>query len=464
MPRVLPMSPEARRWLLIIGGICVAAMAWRVYFIFEWRRDARVWGDALYYHRGGQLLADGYGFINPIRFDQDGLIQQAADHPPVYLLYLAFFSLLGFTSPTGHMIATGFIGLGSIVLAAAIGRRLAGERVGVIAALLVAFYPNIFSWEGMILSEPTALFGVLLTAWLAYRFVDRPSLLNAVYLGLAVGVATLSRAELLLLSVLVVVPLILRRSGARPWRERFAWLAVSGAACLTLLAPWVAFNVNRFEEPVYLSSGFEITLASVSCPITYYGHFTGYWSLQCVIDYLDEAGLTPLNSDESTRGDLLQREATEYIGENLDRLPVVIAARWGRALGVWDFNGSINLDNYDAGRPYWVAWTGAVSFLALVPLAVTGALSLRRRGWPVYPLAASFVIVWITATITFGQPRYRSIAEGSLCILAAIGIDAIWRAVRNRTAGPATTEPRPDTAEEAPIPASASSSSTAPAP
>ncbi len=436
-----PATRPDRRWALALGGVALLGLAWRAIYILHWRRDHPVWGDAYFYHYGANLLADGYGFINPFRLLIDGLNQQAADHPPVYTVYLFLFSLLGIRSPVGHMLATAFIGTATVVLAGLIGRRVAGKGVGILAAVIVAFYPNTFSWDGMLLSEPMALFAVMLSVWLAYRFVDHPTLLGIVLLGAAVGLATLSRAELGLLALLIVVPLVLRRSHLTSWRARIGWLAASGAACVAVMAPWVVFNMTRFDEPVYLSSGFEITLSTVSCDKTYYGELTGYWSLECVFGYLEPAGLTPLNSDESERGQLLRRESLDFIGENLDRVPTVLVARWGRALGIWNFQQGIDLDAFDAGRTDWVARWGAISFLVLLPFAVAGGILLHRRGKVVYPLVAPFVTVFVTATITFGQPRYRALSEGALSVLAAVGIAALWTAVRSRLGSQPTTTP-----------------------
>ena len=43
---------------------------------------------------GANLLATGHGFINPYAFARHRIVQ-AADHPPLYLVYLAAFSLFG---------------------------------------------------------------------------------------------------------------------------------------------------------------------------------------------------------------------------------------------------------------------------------------------------------------------------------------------------------------------------------
>jgi hypothetical protein len=38
------------------------------------------------------------------------------------------------------------------------------------------------------------------------------------------------------------------------------------------------------------------------------------------------------------------------------------------------------------------------------------------------------IVVWIAVTITFATTRYRASAEGAICLLAAVGVDALIRA------------------------------------
>ena len=42
-------------------------------------------------------------------------------------------------------------------------------------------------------------------------------------------------------------------------------------------------------------------------------------------------------------------------------------------------------------------------------------------------LVAPFVIVAVTALPTYGNLRFREPAEMSLVVLAAVGLDALWR-------------------------------------
>jgi 4-amino-4-deoxy-L-arabinose transferase-like glycosyltransferase len=408
-----------------LSVIALVALAIRVGYAL-WRRDAHVWGDPYFYHESAKLIADGEGFITPFRYLVMDIKEQAADHPPLYLLYLAFWTMLGADSPLWHSLLSVPLGVASVVLVGLTGRRVAGERVGLLAAGLAAVYPNVWGYDGMILSETVAILMVSATLLAAYRYHARPSTGGAALLGVIVGLAALSRSELLLLSVLVVVPLVLGRD-RRAWPSRFPRLMLAGVACLGVIAPWVAFNLSRFDEPVLLSAGAEVTLSTATCDDTYYGALTGYWSLRCPNVAMAEEGVDPLTSDQPERSEAFRTHAIRYMRDHLDRLPAVVLARWGRIVGLYRPTQQVALDQVPEGREPFVAWSSLLMFYGIAGFAVVGAISLRCRRRLLYPLLAPPLIVWIVVTVMFATNRYRASAEVALCLLAAVGIDALWR-------------------------------------
>ena len=247
------------RWVALITAV---GLVGRVLYVMFVTRHGAVWGDAYFYHESSNLIADGKGFINPIDWINSHVRVQAADHPPLYLIYLAGWSWLGVTSTTGHLLVSTLLGAATIAVTAYAGKEIAGPRVGLVAAALVCIYPNVWAPDGMLLSETMAILAVAVTMLLAYRFWHHPSLARAAWMGFAVGLAALSRSELILLSVLVIVPLVLIVRSVSLLR-RIGWIAAAGAVCIATLAPWVGFNMSRFDHPVYLSAGYEITLSTV---------------------------------------------------------------------------------------------------------------------------------------------------------------------------------------------------------
>ncbi len=412
-----------KTWLSVIAG---AAVLWQVIFIVVWRDDYIPWGDAYFFFESGRLLADGLGWIIPIEYYQTGEILQAADHPPLYILFLGFWSWLGVSGVAAQMLLTSlFIGAPLVVVTGLAGREIGGRRLGLIAAVTVAVYPNVWVWQGTLLSEPLAMLGLVTVVWTAYRFRHAPSLGRAAAMGAALTFATYGRAELLLLSVVVVTPLILMVV-SWSWLRRIGALFVAGGVCAGLLAPWVAFNISRFEDPVYISAGYEITLATSNCDDTYYGALTGYWSLGCYVQFLDNAGLTNQNSDQSERAAALIEETFDYIGDNIERLPTVLAARWMRITGLWKPIDDASNEAFLYNRNRWATQLAYASWYPTAALAIAGAVILRRRRETILPLVGPLVVVFITITITFAQNRYRASVEPAIVLLAAVAIERIW--------------------------------------
>jgi hypothetical protein len=184
-----------------------------------------------------------------------------------------------------------------------------------------------------------------------------------------------------------------------------------------VVGPWVGFNLARFEQPTFLSTGDGGALVGANCPSTYYGNAVGFWTIYCV-----PARRPP--GDLSVASDHDRTKALDYARAHAGRVPVVVLARVGRLLGVY---APRQLTNYTVGegRPRWASYLGLVTFLLLVALAVVGARRLRRRGQPIWPLLAPAVLVLAAAAVVYGTPRFRAPAEPSVVVLAAVGAAAL---------------------------------------
>jgi 4-amino-4-deoxy-L-arabinose transferase-like glycosyltransferase len=418
---------ERRTFTRRLIAIVLVGLAIRVAYVLVFRQHEPLEGDSIHYHLGAILLADGKGFVAPLAAT-NGLFFESADHPPLYLLWLTLPSLARLDGAVAHMLWTGVLGSATVVVLGFVGREVAGARVGLIAAGLAAVYPGIWSWDGMLLSESMAIFTVGIVLLLAYRYWRRPSAARIAWLGAACGLAALSRAELVLLVPFVVLPLVWITRTVDLGR-RVRWLVVGGAATVVVVAPWVGYNLTRFEHPVYLSTGFEITLRIGSCDKAYYGPLTGYWSFTCGDPN------PPGETDQSVRAIGYRKDALDYISDNKARTPVVVLARWGRVTGLFRPSQQVHLEDTVENRESWVAWGSLLTFYPIAALAIAGGVLLRRRRIPVFPLAALPVILLISLAVSFGTTRYRAIAEGALVVLAAVAIDVglqRWQARRQR--------------------------------
>jgi 4-amino-4-deoxy-L-arabinose transferase-like glycosyltransferase len=422
-------APDPRpdpQWFRIgLAVVTVGALALRVAYVLKYRLDFDPQGDAYFYHAGANLLAEGKGFIQPQFYAGLGIHRAAAEHPPLYVVFLAIPSLLGMKSVLTHMLWSCALGAATVWVTGRLGRAVGGPRVGLIAAVLAATYPNIWAPDGQLQAETLSMFFVVVTLLLAYRYWRVPTWRRLALVGLASGLGTLARSELILLVPFVVVPLVWSTRD-RTRREKVGWLAAAIAAAVVVIAPWTIYNTTRFAHPILLSAQVDPLLASANCDTTYYGELQGYFDINCAQTIARKAGLT-LADDESQEGIVYHRAAVDYIRGHLGRLPVVESVRMLRIVGLYKTSLYVHADWYVEGRrPYWITWSGLYTFWILAVLSIAGAVVLHKRAHspPLYPLLAPIAAVVVTVLTTYASTRFRTTAEPSFVVLAAIAIDA----------------------------------------
>lgn len=445
----------------VIGLLAITALGLGVRLAFiHTERSTPLGGDAIYYDKAANLLADGKGFIEPFRYLYGseetitlangelktvtipvGHVEPTAGHPPVYVAYLSVFSKLGVRSPTGHKVVSALLGACSILLAGLLGRELRSERLGLIAAFLTAVYANIWVNDIMLMSETAALFMAFGTTLFGVRFWRAPTLRNGIWFALAGALAALSRAELLLYMPIIGAVALLRLR--LPWRERIVTYGAMGLVCLVAIAPWVIRNNLVMERFLTLSNGAGTVLVQSNCDRTYYGDefgdHIGGWYLYCD-GRTQPYGPNGELLDESERDVVVRERALTYIRNNTSRLiTVVVPARIGRMWGVYKPITQMRTEIVER-RPALPTWIGFWQYVFLVPFVFAGIVIQWRRREPVLVLALWAGLATLTAASAFGNVRYRTAAEITITIFAAIAFDAIWSAFSRRRSRPVGDE------------------------
>ena len=124
----------------------------------------------------------------------------------------------------------------------------------------------------------------------------------------------------------------------------------------------------------------------------------------------------------------MRDDGVRYARDHLGRLPLVLTVRLAR---VWNLDDPLQLPE---GRSGARGEARGAHFFVLVPLAVAGALVLRRRRVAVWILLTPFIVVSFTALTTYGNQRFREPADLALVVLAAVAIDALLRGRRTSRA------------------------------
>jgi 4-amino-4-deoxy-L-arabinose transferase-like glycosyltransferase len=418
------------RFTLWLSAVTATGLVVRLVYVLGFRRNYTVTGDPYFYHYGANLLVHGKGFIAPLQYIALHVRLEAADHPPLYMLFLAIPSAFGLGTTLAHMVWSAGLGTATVAVTGLVGRRVAGPRVGLIAAAIVAVSPNVWTYDGAVLSETMAIFVATVALLMAYRAWEQPSLRRVCALGGACGFAMLARSELVLLVPALLWPVALLADRSE-WRARLTRAGAATLVAVAIVSPWVGYNLARFRHPVFLSAQLETTLAGSNCDDTYYGNDIGLFTETCLLQYP-----VPANQDESETAQTLRKDAEKYIRAHARRVPAVMAARVGRVAGVYRVRQQIDLDVLVERRERPLVIIGVLGAWATEVAAIAGVVIMRRRrGPPAFPLIVMPVVTLITVALTYATDRFRAAAETALALLAAVALDAVWQRMRARAPG-----------------------------
>lgn len=401
----------------------LAALAWRAVYVLHWKgHDSNLVdeGDAFYYSAQAVENATGHLFRHPYAGGP------AADHPPMTALLVTPVSWLDdhvVLAQRGVMV---LVGTAAVVLIALVARQVAGDRAGLLAGVLGAAYAPLWMNDGLIMADAPAALVVAVLLLLTLRLGEERTTSRLLAFGAVAGLAALTRAELGLLLPLLLVPVLWRAPGLAP-AARWRGLGLAALAAGAVMAPWVGWNLVRFEEPTFLSTNDGLTLLGANCHTTYYTPAIGFWDLRCALD-------APAAGDPSQESSAWRRQGLDYARDNLGRLPKVVVARVGRVWGVYEPRQMVYF-NGGEGREAWASWLGMYESWVLIPVAVGGAVVLRRRRRSIAPFVATAITVTVTAALFYGIVRFRVPADVAIVVLAAVALDAgIERAALRRGA------------------------------
>jgi 4-amino-4-deoxy-L-arabinose transferase-like glycosyltransferase len=306
-----------------------------------------------------------------------------------------------------------------------LARTMFDGRVALIAALVVAVYPETIATSVLPLSDgPFCLWMVLqLAVWRMAVDATTDSTSQIAGLGVSAGIlggiATLTRPSWLLFSPLfALAAAIVTRLDRRQLIVSCCVLAGIAAAML----PW-------WMRSYHITGRFVPTVLWVG-PSLYDGwnpqadgssnmDFVPRFEAQLLVA---DAANPPAASDppfEYRFDRLLRDEAIAWAKANPSRVLVLAAIKLQRMWNIWP--------NEPAFRSVWVRAGIAATYVPLMFAAICGAWQLRRRRFDLLLLLAPAVYFSLIHAVFIGSLRYRQPAIMTLAILAAVAIDALLR-------------------------------------
>ncbi|MEM8705175.1 MAG: glycosyltransferase family 39 protein [Actinomycetota bacterium] len=404
-----------------LGAAAVVGVALRLFHIRRYHTGDVAFGDAETYRLLAGVLADGEGYIRPRALLFEGERVATAEFPPLWPMLLAALDLIGLDGASEQRALGALLGGVTIVVVGLLATSLADRRVGILAAALTAAHPQLVVLDTSLLAEglAVALVSTALLGVVRARAADggplgaegrRWWLLAAVALGLG----ALTRSEIVLLAVVLVVPAC-RVPDRRVW-ARTAALGLAGVA--VCVGGWTIRNAISLDVVQPFTNNSGTLIAGANCDAVYGGSQIGLWRLDCVTA-LDTAGL-----DESAASSQRRSAGVEYALDHITDLPAVGTVRILRTFGAWDIRSQLFFESLE-GRDYDWLWAGWFAWLGLAAAAIGGMARADRDGWRAcWPLVVPLSVVVFTALVSYGNSRFRAVAEPGVIVLAAIGVVA----------------------------------------
>lgn len=364
-----------------------------------------------------QYLALARGLVDRGQYTRATIGEPFVPEPlrfPGYPLFLAPLCVAG-CSPWLITIAQSLLAGALVVLVARYARPLVGRRGALIAAALVALYPQVAFFGAHALSDLLAAVLATATIVAASAVASSPRrVLPGLAIGALAGATTLVRPFLVFVLPLALMALAFHRAR----RAAFTACVFALLGFAIVVAPYVAYVEASFARPLAGSTGAQLWL----------GYFQG--RAESDLDAFEheqaDAGRAALARFDATTDrvaqayafvaldDELRTRALRLIGHD----PAGFLARGAlRSVQLWD--GDVPVRPEDANGLTSAVWV-LVNVVLLV-LGVAGGIRLTRRNG----LAAAMPLLVIVVTWVLSYPLW---AEGRFSLPArpfiAMGVAA----------------------------------------
>lgn len=330
---------------------------------------------------------------------------------PLYPLYSAAVYIVFGDRFFFHRFFLALMSSFTCILVFHIGKRLFNEGTGYVAALLCAFYPYFIFYTVFLMSETFTIFFLALSMYYFFRMRDNPNWKEAVYLGIALGLAFYTRSIIMGLVPVLVLWLIILYP-----KKQLIPVLVTLATLAVMLSPWIIRNYNLHGKFVLLSTRGGYNLWLRNNPYYYEDELAalGYSVPQTILDniqyreFLDYPEFTS-EQGEVERNKILTQEGIKFIKNNPELFTYLCWIRFKTLLG---FHGTLS-------QSLIYKLVGIFSFGILFPLGVISLFVYFRRWRDTFPLLMVFGYFLAVHTLTHDGIRYRLPADPYLIILAS---------------------------------------------
>jgi len=430
--KALPDPPGSRYGIVFL---LAAALLIRLLFFFAGIERGLFYPDETEYVELAKNLALHNEFLY-----KDHL---TSFRPPGFAFLMSVvFRLFDTTSPVPVRAMQMLFSVLTVGVIYLLGRDGWGEKVGLIAAGIFAFYPSFIGLTNMLLTEPCYIFCISLSCWAMVRHLRNPHAGWAAGSGVALGLGTLIRDTLFYGGPVTTLFLLVHA-----WRDRrYHWhhIAAFAGGFVIVIAPWSIRNTLLHGQFTMISTvgGINLYLCNThESPMIH----TGYIFIERAIQghdgyYYDSLFPELKGASETAKQNLAMQKGLAYMLEypwttflrSLSRL----VDFWGQERLVIN---QVMAGYYGEVSPFvllGVIVAVLASFSGVIVASSFGYCFTKLRAFDIFGLV---FIAYYTGmhALVLGHPRYHLPLLPFLAIVAARAyvaraeIRANWRSRRS---------------------------------
>jgi 4-amino-4-deoxy-L-arabinose transferase-like glycosyltransferase len=354
------------------------------------------------------------------------------DLPPLYPFFLVTIYTLFGRSPIPVAGVQIGLDLATAALIYWIGKRIAGEKAGLLAAVCYGLYPYLL-FQGLTVND-TSVFVFLLAAGIgcAYRARDTGRWRWAIALGGIFGLAALTKTF-----ILVMLPLLWiwwwTQAGLR---QAVKLSLASGLMLLAVITPWVIRNISVQKEIVFISTngGSNFHQGNNPCVADFLARG---WDAQ----WVDCLGAPPAGLSEVGEDRWHTQQAVAYLREHPEAWPrlfgIKLLVLWSPAITPSGLPPQIPTGEsavllYHTPMFMLARVVHELYFGPLLVLGLAGWIWAWRKKLSVGPPAILFAVITTVYVVFHPSTRYRSPADPFLFIFSAYMMIQLWEQAKLR--------------------------------
>jgi 4-amino-4-deoxy-L-arabinose transferase-like glycosyltransferase len=416
----------SRRCLLVILGLALLLRVANALYL-PWQGDEMIISDMQAYDRSAMALLnhEPLGVHTSERYLYHPLGSDTY-HPPGYYYFLAAIYAVA-----GHRywvvrLAQALMDTCTCLLLYHVGRRIAGEPVGLLSAALAAIYPPFIMYTGLLLTETLSMFLLVAAVLLAFRSVEERPWQWAMLAGAGVllGWAALTRSILLVMAPVILLWLVVLARGWPGWATALRCAALLVLPIVLVIAPVTVRNYQLHHRLILISTNGGVNF------------FLGYGGTEQMKLQVRNVPDNPLPGQligisvrtEPEEDAYFYQLGWEYIRQSplraLRHLPGKLKEMYWSS-SFWPAT--------EAQLAILESWDRVLWRLVILPLGMVSVLlqrsSVLRRGLLLYGLGLASLVIPV---IFWAQPRFRMSIVPFVMVLASASAVALVRALRLR--------------------------------